>query len=140
MLSLLFLLFVLVQGCATKSDDSTPRNSGAPNGSNKKTDDSKARAQEDSLAVRKAIIDRLRHRGFTGEVRGISVIDYVGDMLSGRIVAVEANDTLMYFVVYDLEDKDGNTYPRAEPLSGMNASVVYLLKNRPPSASEPQKE
>ena len=96
--------------------------------------------KEDSLAVRKAIIDRLRHRGFTGEVRGISVIDYVGDMLSGRIVAVEANDTLMYFVVYDLEDKDGNTYPRAEPLSGMNASVVYLLKNRPPSASEPQKE
>jgi hypothetical protein len=141
----LFLLFVLVQGCSTQSDSPTPRNSSAPDSNNKKKDDSTAR--QDSLSLRNAITERLKRRGFTGEVRGIGVIDYVGDMFfSARIVAVETIpqmtvvNTLTYFVVYDLEDKDGNTYPHAEFLSGMNAGVVYLIKNKRPPTSEPEKE
>lgn len=124
------LLLLLIVGCSTGSNHTKADNR------TEKPNTSSADSQQRELKLREVVTDYMKRRG-VGEVRGLGVLDYVGDLLACRIVAVEtSSEALTYLVVYDLEDKDGNEYLHAEPLNGLNRVVIDLVSGKKYAGNE----
>ena len=134
LLLLLAFLLLAFSGCSTENGDTPKNDNAAASNDDSAKNDLSAKKQRHLLELRNAVVECFKRKSISGEVRGISIEENIGELSFLNIVAVDTGgDSLIYLVVHDLEDKDGNKYQRAEPLNSTNRYVMELLQGRKPT-------
>lgn len=128
LLLLVALSAVAALGCSTQNAEPAQNNSAADSMATRIV--ATIEARRDSAQLRSAVVDCLRRKGFKGEVRGIGIVDDLGDSFC-EIAAVDTNaETVTYLVINLLKDQSGTFYLRADYIDSSNLSVLSLIKGK----------